>query len=97
VATVKVCQGQLYGLYINPNTCYISKTFKDFKDVLDCKHGIVSLMPITSELDLNTPRVEYMAFQCAKHIFYVIYLDHLTGRLGHVNLDIYNNIMEELK
>lgn len=70
---LRVCQGQLCGLYNYPNTCYISYAFKDFKDVLDCKHGTMSFRWIISKLDLNTLKVEYLEFQCAGHTFYVIY------------------------
>lgn len=94
---LKVCQGQLCGIYNDSNTCYISNAFKDFKDVLDYKHGTVSLRWIIYELDLNILRVEYLAFQCARHTFYAIYLNHFTRRPRHVIWNIYNNIMEEVK
>jgi hypothetical protein len=57
----------------------------------------LSLRWIISELDFNTLKVEYLAFQCVGHTFYVIYLDHIIGRLGCVIRNIYNNIMEEVK
>ncbi len=59
---LRVCQGQLCGLYNDLNTGYILDAFKDFKDVLDYKHGIMSLRWIISKLDLNTLKVEYLAF-----------------------------------
>jgi hypothetical protein len=62
VVAIKLCQGQLYGLYNDPNPCYISNAFKDFKDILDYKHGIMSLRWITFEFDLNILGVEYLAF-----------------------------------
>lgn len=62
MATIKVCQGQFYGLYNDPNPCYSSNAFKDFKDILDYEHGIMALRWITFEFDLNILRVEYLAF-----------------------------------
>jgi hypothetical protein len=61
VAAIKVCQGQFYGLYNDPNPCYISNAFKDFKDIVDYKHGTLSLRWITFEFDLNILGVEYLA------------------------------------
>jgi hypothetical protein len=39
---LRVCQGQFCGLYNDLNTSYISNAFKDFKDVSNYKHGIVT-------------------------------------------------------
>jgi len=62
VVAIKVCQGQFNGLYNDPNPCYSSNAFKDFKDILDYKHGIMSQRWITFEFDLNILGVEYLAF-----------------------------------
>jgi hypothetical protein len=65
VTSIKVCQSQLHGFYNDPNPCYNSNAFKDFKDILDYKHGIMSLRWSTYEFDLNIFGIEYLAFQCA--------------------------------
>ncbi len=62
VAMIKVYQGQLYGLYNDPYTCLVSNAFKDFKDMLDCKHGIVTLNWIASKIDLNMVGIECWLF-----------------------------------
>jgi hypothetical protein len=42
MATVKGVPRPIWGLYNDLNTSYISNAFKDFKDVSNYKHGIVT-------------------------------------------------------
>jgi hypothetical protein len=39
---------------------FVFNTFKDFKDVLSCKHDIIYLWWFTYELDLNNVCVNFL-------------------------------------
>jgi hypothetical protein len=75
VATITICQSQLYLLYNDPNTCYISNAFKYFKDLVASKHDIVGLCWVVEALDLKASNVEYLAFHFTNHTFLAIYVD----------------------
>lgn len=63
-ASIKMCDHQFYGLYKYDVMIYfVFNTFKDFKDVLSCKHDIIYLWWITYELDLNNVCVEFLVFK----------------------------------
>jgi hypothetical protein len=97
VVVIKVCQGQLYGLYNDINTYFVLYGFKDFKDLLDYKHKMVSLSWIVLELDLNMVRVECLTFQCVKQNFDATYLDCVIRKLGLVIKKTYVIFLEEVK
>jgi hypothetical protein len=75
VATITICQSQLYSLYNDPNTCYISNAFKYFKDLVASKHDIVGSCWVVEALDLKASNVEYLAFHFTKHTFLAVYVD----------------------
>jgi hypothetical protein len=78
-------------------TCFVSDAFKDFKDVLSCKHDTISLRWITSELNLNVTNVEYSVFQCGENQFYVTHPRPIIGRANKVTLEVFNKIVENVK
>ncbi len=65
-------------------TCFVFDAFKDFKDVLSCKHNIISLRWIASELDLNATNVEYPVFQFGENQFYVTHPRPIIWRANKV-------------
>ncbi len=84
IVAIKVCSTKLYGLYNDPMTCFVFDAFKDFKDVLSCKHNTISLRWIASELDINATNVEYLVFQCGENQFYVTHPRPIIGRANKV-------------
>lgn len=71
VATIKICQGQLYFHYSNPKTMYIY--VKCFQRILRLgyKYKIVHMKWKPSPLDLSTPCVGYLCFDFSSYTFWV--------------------------
>ncbi len=69
VATIKICQGQLYTHYSNPTMKNTSNVFKEFHDLIDYIHNIVHLKLKASSLHLNTLGVQYLWFDFVGYKF----------------------------
>jgi hypothetical protein len=69
VATIKICQRQLYTHYSNPTTKYSYDVFKQFHDLVDYIHNTLHLKWKASSLDLNTLNVEYLCFHFTDFTF----------------------------
>ncbi len=70
VATINICQGQLYFQYTNLTTKYVFDIFKDFQGLIVYNHSNVHLMRKINSLELNTPSGEYLAFDSSNYTFW---------------------------
>jgi hypothetical protein len=59
VATIKVCQGDLYNMYLEESSNFTIDTFWAFKSLLKCKHENIHMKWIPN---LNS-RVQNLAFE----------------------------------
>jgi hypothetical protein len=95
LGAVKVCQGQLYTLYSDPQTSFRSDAFREMTDLLGCRHGTISMVWETSVLDLNESG-EHLAFNCGQHTYPATILDTL-GRPQQVSREALTTIVDEVK
>jgi hypothetical protein len=95
LGAVKVCQGQLYTLYSDPQTCFRSDAFREMTDLLGCRHGTISMVWETSVLDLNESG-EHLAFNCGQHRYPATILDTL-GRPQQVSREALSTVVDEVK
>jgi hypothetical protein len=59
VAPIKVCQGDMYNLYLEQNLNFTTYIFWAFKSLLECKHENIDLKWIPN---LNS-RYQHLAFE----------------------------------
>jgi hypothetical protein len=69
VATIKICQGQIYFHYSNSIMKYVFDVLKKFQDLVVCTHIIVHLKWKAYSLDLNMFYVDYLCFNSPSFIF----------------------------
>jgi hypothetical protein len=73
VVAIKVCQGDLYNMYLEHSLNFIVDTFWAFKSLFECKHENIYMKWI---LDLNS-RLHHLAFEVnGQHIWAM----HMTWR-----------------
>lgn len=94
---VKVCQGQLYSLYSDPKTSFSSNAFMELKQLLDCKHEIISLIWVPNCLDLNEFRLsDQLSYVCGEKIYSTTYLNSHV-RDASVIRAVFNILVKDIK
>jgi hypothetical protein len=96
LAAVKVCQGQLYSLYLDPATCFRSDSFTEFSDLLACQNRTISLVWEPAALDLNEQRVEQLFYACKSSRHPAIFLNS-TGQPQRVSRDDFTMLVDDIK
>jgi len=97
LGAVKICQGRLYSLYSDPKTCFSSDAFMEFKQLLDCKHGSMSLVWVLHCLDLNeSGPSDQLSYTCGEKIYLAIYLN-TNGRDASVTHEVFNILVKDIK
>jgi hypothetical protein len=96
LAAVKVCQGQLYSLYLDPATCFRSDSFTEFSDLLACQNRTISLVWEPAALDLNEQGVEQLFYACKSSRHPAIFLNS-TGQPQRVSRDDFTMLVDDIK
>jgi hypothetical protein len=96
LAAVKVCQGQLYSLYLDPATCFRSNSFTEFSDLLACQNRTISLVWEPAALDLNEQGVEQLFYACKSSRHPAIFLNS-TGQPQRVSRDDFTMLVDDIK
>jgi hypothetical protein len=96
LAAVKVCQGQLYSLYLDPATCFRSDSFTEFSDLLACQNRTISLVWEPAALDLNEQGVEQLFYACKSSRHPAIFLNSI-GQPQRVSRDDFTMLVDDIK
>jgi hypothetical protein len=96
VATIKICQRQLYIHYSNPTMKYSFNVFKEFHDLVDYIHNTLHLKWKASSLDFKISSVEYLCFHSINFTFWATSLDGHGQKMQGFR-EIFNGLVDAIK
>jgi hypothetical protein len=93
IATVKVCQAELYSNYNDNRTCFMSNAFRDFNSMLGQTHDSIHL--IWKE-DLNTGE-EQLVFYLNGVLLWARHRDEIDGTYVFISKALWEQIISDVK
>jgi hypothetical protein len=90
---MKVCQGEIYELYINLNTRFKFNVFEGNKILLNVKHDSIIMWWM---IDLNMG-IEHLAFDVNQQHIWATHLNLQTSEISYITREVYVIVITQVE